>query len=70
VLQCAHARLAHRRVWALNEKRMVQWAELTDLYTVFGAIGTTASELGQAIAAVDAAYETVATEVTHPRPSL
>src|SRR5207244_2066075 len=36
VLQAAHARLAHRGVWALNEKRMVQWADLTHLYDRFG----------------------------------
>ncbi len=66
VLQCAHARLAHRRVWALNEKRMVEWAELTDLYPVFGAIGTTSQELAHAIAAVNKVHETVADETAHP----
>ncbi len=61
-LQSAHARLAHRRVWALNEKRMIQWAELTDLYNVFGAIGTTTRELDAAIVAVTAACDVITAE--------
>jgi hypothetical protein len=61
-LQMAHARLAHRGVWALNEKRMVQWAELTGLFDVFGAIGATPSELEHAISAVAAACDDVSRE--------
>jgi hypothetical protein len=64
VLQAAHARLAHRRVWALNEKRMVQWAELSRLNEVFGSIGTTQAELNNAIAAVTHACDEVEQETT------
>jgi hypothetical protein len=56
--------LAHRKVWALNEKRMVQWAELTDLYSVFGAIGTSTQDLDDAIGAVAAACDGVMAERT------
>jgi hypothetical protein len=52
VLQCAHARLAHQGVWALNEKRMVEWAQLTNLYDVFASIGLSSHELEAAIEAV------------------
>ena len=45
VLQIAHARLAHRGKWALNEKRMVQWAELTSLNGLFGNLGSSTAEL-------------------------
>lgn len=62
VLQTAHARLAHRGVWALNEKRMIQWAELTGLYDVFGAIGTNDVELERAISAVAATCEEITKE--------
>lgn len=54
VLQTAHALLAHRGVWALNEKRMVQWAGLEDLYDLFGRLGTSRRELEVAIAEVGA----------------
>jgi predicted nucleotidyltransferase len=62
VLQAAHARLAHRGVWALNEKRMIQWAELTHLYGVFEAIGSTTGDLEKAISAVEASYEEIIRE--------
>lgn len=62
VLQIAHARLAHRGVWALNEKRMVQWADLTSLNEVFGAIGTTEADLERAISAVSNQLAEVAAE--------
>jgi hypothetical protein len=65
VLQTAHARLAHRRVWALNEKRMVQWAELTNLYDVFDAIGSSPLDLENAISVVEATCDEV-TEETAP----
>jgi len=63
VLQGAHARLAHRGVWALNEKRMVQWAELTDLYGLFSALGTSTEDLDLAIQEVRAALSEVRTEI-------
>ena len=66
VLQCAHARLAHRRVWALNEKRMVEWADLAELNAVFGAMGTQPPELREAIATVNATYDIIASEVAAP----
>ncbi|HUC06198.1 MAG TPA: nucleotidyltransferase domain-containing protein [Acidimicrobiales bacterium] len=44
-LQAAHARLAQRGVWALNEKRMIQWADLAHLNAVFGSMGTTEQDL-------------------------
>jgi hypothetical protein len=62
VLQTAHARLAHRGVWALNEKRMIQWAELTGLYAVFGTIGTDEVELERAITAVAATCDEITKE--------
>lgn len=62
VLQTAHARLAHRGVWVLNEKRMIQWAELTHLYEVFEAIGSTAGDLEKAISAVGAACDEITRE--------
>jgi predicted nucleotidyltransferase len=54
VMQTAHALLAHRGVWALNEKRMVQWAGLEGLYRLFGRMGTSRRELEAAIAEVRA----------------
>jgi hypothetical protein len=62
VLQAAHARLAHRGIWALNEKRMVQWAELTSLYETFGNLGATAARLEEAIAAVSDAVREIEVE--------
>lgn len=59
MLQCAHARLAHRRTWALNEKRMIQWAELTALYDTFAAIGRHPADLHRAIAAVGAVRDEI-----------
>jgi predicted nucleotidyltransferase len=64
VLQGAHARLAHRRVWALNEKRMVQWAELTHLYKRFSNLGSSVPDLGLAIRAVTAALAEIDAEVS------
>jgi predicted nucleotidyltransferase len=45
VLQAAHARLAHRGIWALNEKRMVQWSDLTKLYGGFASLGSSKADL-------------------------
>lgn len=66
VLQAAHARLAHRGVWALNEKRMVQWADLTDLYRWFAALGSSPRELNTAIEEVGAAVAGIVAEVGTP----
>ncbi len=63
VVQLAHARLAHRGIWVLNEKRMLEWAGLTHLYPSFAAIGSTATELASVIAAVDRERAIVETEV-------
>jgi predicted nucleotidyltransferase len=64
VLQGAHARLAQRGIWALNEKRMVQWAGLTDLYGCFSALGSSTEELQRAIGEVGAALREIEDEVT------
>ena len=62
VLQGAHARLAHRGVWALNEKRMIQWADLTHLYGRFSDLGSTVETLGLAIEEVTAALLEIESE--------
>jgi hypothetical protein len=64
VLQGAHARLAHRGVWALNEKRMVQWAELTDLFPRFAHLGSTTRDLRGAIAEVRRTISAIDAEVS------
>lgn len=51
-LQAAHAVLAMRGIWALNEKRMLQWAGLTRLNELFANLGTSHEELSHAIAEV------------------
>ena len=63
VLQGAHARLAHRGIWALNEKRMVQWANLTDLYGRFASLGSSEEELSVAFHDVRASVAEIETEV-------
>jgi hypothetical protein len=63
VLQCAHARLAHRGIWALNEKRMVEWAELTDLYPRFSCLGSSSQDLHLAIRDVRVALTQIKSEV-------
>jgi predicted nucleotidyltransferase len=65
VLQCAHARLADRGVWALNEKRIVQAAELEYLYPTFANIGSSRDELTEAIRAVDQTVSRLSSEVGH-----
>ena len=62
-MQMAHARLAHRGVWALNEKRMLQWSDLSHLTPVFGALGTSAPSLLSALEAVRAALNEVEVEI-------
>ncbi len=64
VVQGAHARLAHRKVWALNEKRMVQAAELTSLYERFSRLGSSTDELNLAIRDVLVAVEEIGAEVS------
>ena len=64
VLQGAHARLAHRGIWVLNEKRMVGWAELTNLYERFSGLGTSMAELTLAIEEVRASISEIETEVS------
>jgi predicted nucleotidyltransferase len=63
VLQGAHARLAHRGIWALNEKRMVQWADLTNLYGRFSSLGSSEEDLNRAIRDVRASIGEIETEV-------
>jgi predicted nucleotidyltransferase len=67
VLQGAHARLAHRGIWALNEKRMVGWAELSNLYERFSHLGSSAADLTAAIEDVRASIRAIETEVS-PAP--
>jgi len=64
VLQGAHALLAHRGIWALNEKRMVQWADLTNLYGLFSSLGSSAGALNLAIQDVRASIDEIETEVS------
>jgi hypothetical protein len=45
VLCVAHARLAERREWVLNEKRLVARADLDDAHALLARAGETASEL-------------------------
>jgi hypothetical protein len=63
VLQGSHARLAHRGIWALNEKRMVQWADLTNLYGRFSSLGSSRGSLHLAIQDVRASIDEIETEV-------
>ena len=63
LLQGAHARLAHRGVWALNEKRMVQWADLTDLYGRFARLGSSQEDLNLALQDVRASIGEIEAEV-------
>ena len=64
VLQGAHARLAHRGVWALNEKRMVQWADLTRLYGRFASLGSSEEELSVVLHDVQASVAEIESEVS------
>ncbi len=62
-MQTAHARLAHRGIWALNEKRMLELAVLLHLTLVFGALGTSAPSLVSALGTVRAALHEVEAEI-------
>jgi hypothetical protein len=55
VLGVAHARLAERAEWVLNEKRLVARAGLEAVQARLGAAGTTGAELEATVAAVSAA---------------
>ncbi len=65
VLQGAHARLAHRGIWALNEKRMVKWADLTGLYGRFSSLGTSEEDLDGAVRDVRASIGEIESEASH-----
>jgi hypothetical protein len=62
-MQTAHARLAARGIWALNEKRMLQWAGMQDLTPTFAALGSTPADLHRAVDAVSAVFAEVCAEV-------
>jgi predicted nucleotidyltransferase len=63
LLQGAHARLADRGVWALNEKRMIQWADLTNRYGRFSSLGSSEEDLNVAIHDVRASIGEIEAEV-------
>jgi predicted nucleotidyltransferase len=52
VLSAGHARLAARREWVLNEKRLVQRAGLEETDAILGAAGTTPDDLTRSVGAV------------------
>jgi predicted nucleotidyltransferase len=52
VLCAAHARLAARREWVLNEKRLVARAGLEETDAMLGAAGTTPDQLSRTVDAV------------------
>ena len=52
VLGVAHARLAARREWVLNEKRLVQRAGLEEAQAALARLGATSTELAATVAAV------------------
>jgi hypothetical protein len=55
VLQVAHARLAERGEWALNEKRMVEQAGLDHLAGLFARLHAEPSELGASVDGLESA---------------
>jgi hypothetical protein len=54
VLCVAHARLAARREWVLNEKRLVHRADLDDAQAALARPGADRTELAAGVAAVGA----------------
>jgi Nucleotidyltransferase domain len=54
VIEAAHARLAAKGVWVLNEKRIVQQAALGQLAAHFADLGRTPSRLQHAVQAITA----------------
>ena len=57
VLCTAHARVAARREWVLNEKRLVQRAGLDELQPILARPGNTRPELAAGVAAVSAVLD-------------
>jgi hypothetical protein len=57
VLTAAHGRLAQRREWVLNEKRLVQRAGLEDTQPLLAQPGSTSNELLASVAALAAALQ-------------
>jgi len=53
----AHARLAARREWVLNEKRLVQRAGLDHVQSILAAVGATPAELTASVAEVGTALQ-------------
>lgn len=56
----AHARLAQRREWVLNEKRLLHRAGLDEIEALVALTTAPGTTLGAAVAAVEGALETVA----------
>jgi predicted nucleotidyltransferase len=54
ILCSAHARLAERREWVLNEKRLVERAGLDEAQALLASPGATPAELAATVAAVSA----------------
>jgi hypothetical protein len=52
VLCVAHVRLAERRAWVLNEKRLVQRAGLDEVQALLARPGSDRTELAATVAAV------------------
>jgi hypothetical protein len=61
VIEAAHARLATKGAWALNEKRIVQQAGLGHLTAHFANLGRTPSQLQHAV-------QTITEALTRPHP--
>ena len=57
VLCAAHARLAQRREWALNEKRLVQRAGLQATQPLLARPGSTSEHLRASVALVSEALQ-------------
>ena len=55
VLCVAHARLAERREWVLNEKALVRRSELDEVQALLARPGATSAELAATVATVSAA---------------
>ena len=64
VLCTAHARLMQRREWALNEKRLVQRAELLDAQRLLAHPGGTSTELTRTVACIG---DALGVEALEPR---
>jgi predicted nucleotidyltransferase len=62
VLCAAHARLVQRREWVLNEKRLVERAELRGVQALLARAGSTCTELGRTVSSVADALGLLALE--------